>query len=120
MTTPSNKTVWHTNTVKDKDGNFLSPKLLPYKVIFEGIQEGCSLPTLIVIEPSTGMRINTSLDFYHQTEEDAWDSIQDEVNNEVFDLEQEIESLRKELALLEKYQEDLGTFREDYFKGKNL
>ena len=118
MTTPTDKTVWYVNTVTDKNGNFLSPQLVPYKVIFEGIKEGCSLPSISVIEPITGVRINSSLDFYHESEEDAWESIVDDLNHTLLDKESELAELQQEIKVLKKYQDDLDGFITQYYEDR--
>jgi|DEB19_MinimDraft_2_1074335.scaffolds.fasta_scaffold03383_1 hypothetical protein len=118
MNKPTDKTVWYVNIVTDKEGNFLCPQLVPYKVLFGGIKEGCSLPSISVIEPTTGVRINSSLDFYHESEEDAWESIVVDLNNTLLDKESELADLQRELEILKKYQDDLDGFITQYYEDR--
>lgn len=98
--------LWYVNVVVDDNDNFVAYEVQEHTCIREGVLEGCSLPTITTRDP-LGRVANSSLDMFHETEEDAWDTIKMDVASEIMDLESEIEYLQKHLLALNKYQESL-------------
>lgn len=107
MNKPVPRNVYYDKAIYDKRGNFVKYEVEAHLLIREGVLEGCTLPTVSVIDPVTGRVSRNDLNFYHETEEDAWEAIQTELNHEILDKESEIEALQRELQALKDYQNTL-------------
>lgn len=107
MDKPVPRKVYYDKAIYDEGGNFVKYEVEAHLLIREGVLEGCTLPTISVVDPSTGKTYQSSLDFYHETEEDAWEAIQTELSHEILDKESEIEALQRELQALKDYQNTL-------------
>jgi hypothetical protein len=66
-------------------------KVLPVKVIREGILEGCSAPTITIID-SKGRKCNTSPDLCFETEQAAWEHIRKELFTGIAILQRDIDT----------------------------
>lgn len=98
--------LWYIATVLDASHNFVAYEVQKHICIREGILEGCTAPS-ITIKDQLGKTAHSSLDMYHETEEDAWDAINLDLASEIMDKESEIESLQRELQALKDYQSSL-------------
>lgn len=107
MDKPVPRNVYYDKAIYDKRGNFVKYEVEAHLLIREGVLEGCTLPTVSVIDPVTGRVSRNDLNFYHETEEDAWEAIQTELSHEILDKESEIEALQRELQALKDYQNTL-------------
>lgn len=106
MTNKIPRPLWYVNVVVDDNDNFVAYEVQKHTCIRESVLEGCSLPTITTRDP-LGRVANSSLDMFHETEEEAWDTIKMDVASEIMDKESEIESLQRELQALKDYQSSL-------------